>query len=452
MPLYLGSAPSLSRLVLLFFLCPGFSVLMRAEPAQLAPKATTFATRLTAEMRTLIYQAAALDPTTGEERKTYRKQRLRRQRQLEKWFIAHHRSISLADCQNETDKQNYREFRATMADYDFLRLSLTRRRRFIARIDRYLQAFREYFSPALLALLHGNAPQTPLASIPSPLEKMLIARCSTPPQLRCYYFGHGRYTVAAAVYLPSTACIYLNLNRAILEPAEFIDSFEHELWHHLLVRPQPEKLTANIWWEGFDETIAESWRAAFDAATPEKLRAQSRKVAYPIQSAFATLCIGIAPQETLAAMADDSPSLALATRLRRKADLLSAHGEKGKLCRLLAKALEQNTVLSAERQVRVEKIMQKWGWKENDGAPFSMNSYLKGGQLSPKQLHRAFICNKQGINDLIQALAVVSLQDIITVVPGKKLPLFIQVAPALQKNLRRVLHYVPSPFYQYANR
>ncbi|MFT5127976.1 MAG: hypothetical protein ACI8W8_001584 [Rhodothermales bacterium] len=397
-----------------------------------ANEPANFAKQLLQDMRGMLSEAAQIDPATGEEHSESRKTLIARQRVLQAWFRGKGQAVSLADCKTPEDKANYREFRDTMATYEFVRLKLRERKRFISRVDSYLATLAGDFDASLKRFFV-------VESESDPLWQALRARLQ-PVQLKPRYFGHGRYTGTAAVYYPPERTVYLNLNMAVESPDDFIDSLEHELWHHFMPLVTANTLHENLWWEGFTEAAAEQWA---DGRLGQE-RGRGASVEYPVQVAFASLFVGL----------DRRLTLEHAYGLKSREEFLeefAAKPDQSALRNALANALGKSMQVNAARKETLERMLRHWGWKEDDRSPFKLDVWLEGEALSEAKIRRSFRWDKQLLLDIIQAQTVANLQAIKSAVgerAGQSLPL----PKSLSDNLRRVMDYVDAPYHQYANR
>ena len=403
-------------LITFFFAIPAF-----------ANSAELFAARLQADMRVMLAEAAQIDPATGAERSEARKALMARQRELQAWFRSKGQVVTLADCKTELDRANYREFRDTMATYEFVRLRLRERQRFIREVDGYLAAIVADFTGSLKHFLAVTRDDDPLwLAVKERLE---------PVTLKPRYFGHGRYTGTAAVYFPPSKTIYLNLNMAVEEPDDFIDSLEHELWHHFMPLVTATTLHENLWWEGFTEAASEQWAVG---------RRGGSSVEYPIQTAFASLFLGLDRRLTL------EHAYGLKDRETFLAEFAAGEGHSG-LRRTLAKSLALGMQVNAARKADLERMLRHWGWREDDGSPFKLDIWLVEEAFSTDKIRRAFRFDKQLLMDIIQAQSVANLQEV-KKVSSERVDLGLPLAKRLSENLRKVLKYVDNPYHQHANR
>jgi hypothetical protein len=400
--------------------------------ANFANEPDDFGQRLLQDMRLMLSEAAQIDPESGGERKDARKALMARQRELQEWFSGMGQAVSLADCKTEKDRANYREFRDTMATYEFVRLKLRERQRFIRHVDGYLAALANEFESSLKRFLAVESVADPLWTA--------VGVDLQPVKLKPRFFGHGRYTGTAAVYFPPERCIYLNLNMAVESPDDFIDSLEHELWHHLMPLVTATTLHENLWWEGFTEAAAEQWAAS----RPGQGRGRGASVEYPVQVAFVSLFLGL----------DRRLTLEHAYGLKTREEFLVAFAAKpdqAELRQVLAAALRDSMRVDAARKAALERMLGHWGWKEDDKSAFKLDVWLEGEFLSEAKIRRSFRWDKQLLMDIIQAQTVANLQAI-KAVGGARVGLSLPLSKSLLDNLRKVLAYVDDPYHQYANR
>jgi len=253
------------------------------------------------------------------------------------------------------------------------------------------------------------------------------------PQLRLRvafqtrFFGHRGGGTIAALYVPATRTIYLNLNRlANAGLPAFIDTVEHELWHHLV--PVIPGGSRNVWWEGFNEALTESWRARLETAAGGLKALNDESVEYPVQTAFASLLLASDRARVLAYLtAADS----------------GVPGVSASALPLLAAA--ERVTASEER--RIAAILTDWGWKEDDGSRVSVSYLLRDRALDPEVVGREFRTNRRFLRAFTDALTVAAIQDFRRESGGSADRVADQpgLAPPLRRNLRRVLDYVGTP-------
>lgn len=435
-----------------------------AESAEhpLSETATAFAGDLAARISAVLCDAGAIDPASREEKKAHRRQLRRRQDELYRWYESKGRNVSLRDCKTETDRANYREFRKIMANADFLELSYRRRLHFVSRIERHFMEMRPQFSPALEAVV--GAVSEPdrggeRRSSQGRLHAFFLGRLQQPLTIGLSYFGRGLRTGYAAVYTPKTQTMLLNLNLAQSRPAEFIDAFEHELWHHLIPVRIPDDMTNNLWWEGFAETVAELWSEEVHERMPRARIARSSSIEYPVQVAFCALYLGMERQLTfeylcgLRDAADFSRAFAAGTYPPAAGGCRAMpDSQVPPVRRILGDIISKPAAIDSEKRHRIEKLLSDWGWKEDDGSRISIGKYIANGDFEATELGFAFRLKKQLLFDLIQAVTVVNLQDLTAAVPTRCIVGMLVLPQHLTANVRDVCHYVRNPYRQYANR
>jgi hypothetical protein len=275
-------------------------------------------------------------------------------------------------------------------------------------------------------------------------QRALAERLATPVHVRARYFGHGKHTGTGAIYFPPTATIHINLNMAADDPAMFVDSFEHELWHHLLPLVTSKSMLNNIWWEGFTELMAERW-SSVQPPRHHALRA-ARAIEYPVQVAFATMLMTAAPEATLTYLYDGRHDHArLAAAVRASATVPAP------VAAALAEVIAAPVAISPERLQQLRGMLKNWGWKEDDGGLIDITGYVVDGQLDATKCGTAFRYRKQLLIDLIQAITVHNLQAV-RAAGGTGWTRQLDLPRHLRRNLERVLSYVDDPYHQYANR
>lgn len=346
--------------------------------------------------------------------------RLARQRELNAWFHEHGRRLPReAEYRNETDRRNADEFPGTMSNFHFLDLPRRDRRRAAARLAAHAQAVAEHGEDALRALF----PQPPAP---------LLERWRNPPAVRAASLGGFAAHAPEAVYAPASATIYLDFNRAV-DPAAFADAFEHELWHHLVPIVQPPEVADNLFWEGFNEALSELWGAELHRRGGLG-QLGSGKVSYPVATALASLCLATDRDGTLAWLLGERDRAAFADTLAPRLPALAAE-------------FRAQPAIGDERQRRIEAVLAEWNWRETDGSPARIDTFLADGAICPDRVSTAFRLNRAYLEAFIEAQAVVWMQDALAERGRNRLlALGRETLPAhLQANLARVFNYLRNP-------
>ena len=405
--------------------------------------ATQFAHNLTLRIRTLLYDASAIDHETFIEDNAAKKRMVARQKEIRSWFRRKGGNVRFDDCKTKIDRQNYLAFRRIMANREFLRLPYKKRLQFIATINGYLRAFSNNFATSLKTMLFANETQN--NGSPRDLTGYFIVRLQHDVELRTWHFNKDQRTTMGAMYVPDTHTIYLNLNSMIQSPAEFIDAFEHELWHHLLPPSNSNRIQDNLWWEGFTEAVSEAWSNYFhDSISQDFPLKPSNTIQYPIQTAFASLYLGLDGGVTMAYLIGEvTPRDFVRHFSRRPADRQAQNftalenlevfscvdpgfespGDDMKatvnttsdilqLKSIMAQAFICSNVVDKRRKKRIETLLGSWGWREDDHRPVSISRYLDNGQLSETELATGFIVEKQFVLDLVKAITMLNMQNI----------------------------------------
>lgn len=394
-----------------------------------------------------LYRAAAIDPLTKQEDAVARSALVRRQRELHTWFRAHGNSVSPATCVTRADRENYRQFRALMGHKRFLALPYRWRLEFIGDVTEYLDVVRRSFAPALQATVwprHDGASSSDNAT-----RDVLIHRLQRPVSFELRFFNREQYKSVGAYYVPESTTIFVNLDVFTESPAELIDAVEHELWHHLLPPPGDDRLGDNWWWEGFTEAIAERWSDALQPVVAPKRWSPSRSVEYPVETAFASCYLGLAPTATVSYLSGVLSRAEFADSLRGHA---AGNGDAGDLSMLLADIYARAPEMGSEKQAKIEQILTDWGWKEDDGARVRIGRMVAGGTLSDAAMTAAFRDDQQLFLDVVQALTIVQMQELQIKVSSATIMATLDLPPSLRENLKRVLTYVRDPRDQLANR
>ncbi len=180
-----------------------------------------------------------------------------------------------------------------MANRDFLLLGLNQRLKFIHLVNQYFANFSSNFSLSLNHMFRSEIGNNKV------YKRVLMERISdqldAPVEIQIRYFNRNKFTMTGAVYLPKGSAIYLNLNEMVRSAPDFIDSFEHELWHHLLPLRDKSGKFVTLWFEGFTETVSEIWSESFnksELAVNPSLR-PAKTIQYPVQTAFVSLYFGV---------------------------------------------------------------------------------------------------------------------------------------------------------------
>lgn len=364
--------------------------------------------------------AAVVRQQTDEGGRTAR---LARQRELNAWYHEHDRRVPReAECRTEADRRNAAEFHGTMSNYQFLLLSRREREPAAAQLATHARVVAEHGEPALLALFPD-------------LPATVRDRWRNAPAVKAAFLGGFSSTAPVAVYLPDNATMYLDFNQAA-DPAAFADAFEHELWHHLVPAVRPPEVAANLFWEGFNEALAELWgaelhrRGGLDRLGPGK-------VSYPVATALASLCLAADRDSTLAWLLGEQSRAAFADKLVSRLPALAAE-------------FQAQPKLGSERQRQIEAVLADWNWREDDGSPPRIDAFLANEALCPERIRTAFRLNRPYLEAFIDAQAVVWLQRALTA-SGRESLLTLGkegLPPQLQANLVRVFNYLRNPDYR----
>ena len=473
----------LQLLLIVFFMFSPSA--LPASIEKLDKAATQFAQNLQGRMRNLLYNAGAIDPETSKESLGIKEQMIGRQRKLNSWFHDKGKEVIFEECETETDRQNYLEFREIMANKAFLQLEYSKRRRFISTINGYFEEFSNAFATSLKEMLYPSPRQTEDEN--DKMINRLTQRLRFDVNVKIWYFNKERLTSIGAIYVPNTFTIYLNLNSLIQSPAEFIDAFEHELWHHLLPPSSLERPYENLWWEGFTEATSEIWSSYFFRHVPKRRSLkQTHHVQYPVQTAFASIYLGLHRNLTMAYLAgcmtrkrfvqcfanepefhqnksvaqkgindgiySTDQKLKLTTFKKvplRKPVLLSKedYGLNG----LLAAFFQDPHLMDEKKKTEIELLLKNWGWKEDNYGPITIDRYVKRGKLRAVELAAAFHTEKYFVADLIKAMTLINLRKIDQLNSIKSFTWRLDLPKHLQKNINKIILQSRSlnsfPFY-----
>ena len=447
--------------------------LLGSPQTELNRHAKQFSSQLAMQMSELLYEAAAIDPVTRKERLELKNHLMKRQKELRSWLRNRGQKVRLEDCTTEVERQNYLEFRNVMASQEFLRLPYPRRIRFISRINGYFDDFRNAFPMSLNDMIF----QTPWRSDWSRdgFITNLLQRLQERVKLQIRHFNTSQFMSVGAVYVQDVGTIFLNLNSLIESSVEFIDAFEHELWHHLLPPNGVDGLYENLWLEGFTEAVSEIWSEEFYRKHSGYTLPKLISIQYPVQTGFASLCLGLNRELTLAFLGDaitrESFLRQLSTgtaAVSTDSELVdSAHnfpplgsglassqsGIAVKTDRSSAVVLKKNweflsrasvyffeysTIINRERKSLIEQILRDWGWKEDDYRPVNISRFIKDGYLSKTALSRAFLTEKQFLMDFVKVVTMLNLQKIEQVLADREILEQMRLPESLKDNLIRV--------------
>jgi hypothetical protein len=413
-------------------------LLLGLSPAQAqATPSQDFADNVAQQTIQLVRTTACIDPS-GNENTAKRSPLLKRQQELDAWLDSHGRVVNWADCKTEEDKTNYREFKDVMAGHRLLALPLKERRKRVDQVTTYFTTFKNHFLNAVEAVLsgHGQAPVAPA------VRTKISTQIATHVRIDHYFFGRDPRSMIASVYLPDPNTMFLNLDFLAKKPEEFLDAFEHELWHHIIPVPDGLKIGNNIWWEGINELLSESFAYELEIRSntlPDDLA--DRSIEYPVQTALMSLFLAANRTATLEFAISSISRAQLAEKLRTLQIAKFA---------ILGKALDNAYHVSSEKKERLENLLTEWGWKEDDGEPVDIAYLLdENGNLAAEIINREFHSNRRFLMDVIQAVTVVAIQDLQTTSSDREIANFAKTLPPhLQRNLKRVLEYCHDPYYQ----
>lgn len=403
-----------------------------APTPSLVPAAGEFAAFWQGKMHLLLCEAGMLEAQTLGERGAEKVALMRRQGELEAWFARQQRAVGEGQLQTEQDKQNYRDFRTVMANAEFLKLEVDERRQYVTRVDAHEAAFARYFGASLEEFTAGGG-----AEDTARVRGFLAQRLAQHVGVGMRYFGRGAETTIAAVYLPLTRSVYVNVNFMAAKERPFIGAVEHELWHHLVPTATPATVAQNLQWEGFNEALAKHWAAYFYAHLPADYKLREQQVSYPLQVAYTSLFLGSERLLTLSYL----------TGQRSEADFLAAFAAGGPPWRAtVAAQWRERLRVDAAHSQRLAALLSAWGWKEDDGAPLKLDAVLENGQLVPAKLTALFTSNRQLLNDLGDAQCVLWLQDLQAQYPAQAYPRSaLDLPPNLWQNFTDVYEYSRHP-------
>ncbi len=449
-------------LILCYLFCQFQSVHARADDSPVFRAAEIFSKNIAEQISQLLYDAGAVKKETQTEDVSLNKRMTEIHRDLDKWFRSKGKHITWERCESNEDKTNYLEFRQSMANRDFLQLELNLRLQYIRKMNQYFAHFSSKFSTSLIGILNSGTGYDKTS------EKLVVEKITgqlnKPVEIQIRFFNRNKFTMTGAVYLPKVPMIYFNLNEMIRSGPDFIDSFEHELWHHLLPPRDKSGDFITLWFEGFTETVSEIWSESLnknDELAGNTLLLPAKTIQYPIQTAFVSLFFGIDKRLALSyfsgAMSIENLRSFLcfnesefdpSRSTQSSASLKYATTMRERFCEALLTA----KTISRFDQNKIEKILSDWGWKEDDGKNISISRYLDDELISDKSVNTAYRREKQFFLDFVQALTIVQLQKIRKDVPIRKMVGMLQLPGHLIKNIKKVVNYVNYPYHQYANR
>ena len=471
--------------ILFFFLLFFLSLVVYPESTipsvqELDTSARQFAKDLARRMCKLLYQAGSIDQNTSKEILEQKKYIISRQRELNSWLNNKGREVRFEDCKSKIDQQNYKEFFKIMATKEFLQLSYGERVRFISIIETYLKKFSDNFSTSLETMLYSM--DWPDKDRYIGLANHLIQRLQKDIDLQVAYFNKEERISMGAVYVPNMSTIYFNLNSIIQSPSEFIDAFEHELWHHLLPPNGVNFIHENLWSEGFTEAISEIWSDHFYKTVPRRFPVKQREsIQYPVQTAFASIYLGLNRSLTMVYLArgftwDDfirkfSIDVVMSQQNKKTTKLKIKNGNSSidsefelvkkdytpvaetvanEIRTLMTFFFHHSTFVDEKRKDEIEKLLRNWGWKEDNHQPVNISRYLNNGNLEKDRLKTAFIREKEFLLDFIRAITIINLRKI------KELNLnshaiiqHLNLPKHVKDNLIKVLPNVHNPDFRY---
>ena len=443
------------------FFCQFQFVHAVGEELLIAPAADKFSKNISGQLIQLLYDAGAIRKETNVEDTGLKKRMIERHHMLDDWFRSKGKHVTWEQCKNEIDKTNYIKFRQMMANRDFLQLGLNQRLKYIRAVNDYLDVFLLNFLSSLTTLINSNTADS------DKHQKLLIERVvrqlNKPVSIQIRYFNRNRFTMTGALYLPNEPAIYINLNELIRSGPDFIDSVEHEMWHHLLPPRNDSGDFATLWFEGFTETVSEIWSSKLHQNVPaDQTGVQpSKTIQYPVQTAFVSLFFGLENQSALNFFSGFLSAQDFAAEFRINSGNIkvnryttkrnkNAYDSDLRKC-LMQVVLSMNTI-SKHDQLKIEKILSNWGWREDNGKPVTVSRYLDDGVLSNRLINKAYRYERQLFLDFIQAMTIVQLQKIQKSVSISKAAREFQLPDHLIKNIKKVAGYVNNPYHQFANR
>ena len=437
---------SIQRTIILIVLLINVS---HAKNFELAAEA--FAEKISQNISNLLYVAGAIEPCTKLELSHERKIIIDKQKKLRQWLREKGGEIDISRCRSEIDKKNYLDFQSIMANRQFIELPYFSRIQFIQSIENYFANLKYKIADSLtLTLVETKNLQTPLAT--KVLDRIQL-RLDHDIDFRIRYYNKDPDFETGALYYPDQNRIDLNLNLMIDSPTEFANSFEHEFWHHL-VSPQLQGLeSGNFWIEGFTECISEIWSGHLNYKKTKSSPSHGT-IYYPVQTAFASLYLGVSRNLTISyllAIIDQDEFLNRFVtskvpnheneNLTLKNAEASNHSDPS-FRKILASLFRNSTNITASRQAKIEKILDSWGWREDDGSDVKINRFVRDGKLDGQSLSRSFFSEKQFATDVIRALTIANLYILFDKFPDRSIYQNLPLPDHLIKNIYRISKYV----------
>ena len=438
------------HIVKLFIMALLFIPISQAKNFQ--HSAEIFADNLSQNITNLLHVAGAIDPITKLELRQKRRVILDQQEKLQQWLRRKGGEIDISNCHSKIDKKNYLDFHNTMANRQFIRLPYFDRIQFIQSIEDYFIDLKaQIYDSLTLTLVEKEKFHTRLAS--QILDRIQL-RLNHDIEFKIRYYNRDPDFEPGALYYPDHSRIDLNLNVLIESKGEFINSFEHELWHHL-ISPQFQGLeSGNFWIEGFTECVSEIWGGFLRDKTSRRFHS-SGTIYYPVQTAFASLFLGISRSLTISyllAIIDQDEFLnRLVTsdftkqvneNFPPKKSMEESLNENKKFIEILISILQNSKKMTENKQAKIERLLNDWGWREDDGSNLRINRFIKDGRFDNQLVTRSFFLEKQFITDIIRALTIVNLSNLFHKFPDQSIYKNLQLPTHLIEHIHKISRYV----------
>ncbi|MCJ8328630.1 MAG: hypothetical protein HRT89_10870 [Lentisphaeria bacterium] len=381
--------------------------------------AADFSDSIYAALLNELYRQAAIDPVTGLELKDERRRMQRQHEKLALWYKKKNDFISSKNCRSPECKKIWTSYKKEMANEKLLYVSAKKRLKFCKEIAAHYKLVNKTFDASIKNLTND-----------AEVRKLFKKRLKQTLHFRFRYFQRSQTSQTAAVYFPALQVIAINLDIAYKNTGNFIDSFAHEFWHHLL--PVSEsRLAESFFIEGQTELLADEWNNSFKGVKPGTIE-------YPLQTAWVSLLYSIEKEKYLRYLCSIIPKKTLAN-IEYK-DGFSNH---------VISVFKNSQLCPPKKKQRLEELLANWGWKEDDKSPLKLDVHLEKGLFSKEKMLRLFKRKRQLYMDLANAIAVINLQDLHAKFTKDEILERLKVNNGLKANMSKLLDYCKNPKKEY---